>query len=96
MVKSTQIARIDGIFCIYELLSTQLTAAPGLMLAASVDDEQVGTPDFPREYSFGVLFVRTIAEIWMPYSQMPSSQNLNKMRKWWYGGWTAIPNPKPV
>lgn len=62
MVKSTQIARIDGIFCIYELWSTQLTAAPGLMLAASVDDEQVGTPDFPREYSFGVLFVRTIAK----------------------------------
>lgn len=40
MVKSTQIARIDGIWptcCGLRLL----TAALGLMLAASVDEEQV-------------------------------------------------------
>lgn len=82
MVKSTQIARIDGIYSFREQLSTQLTAAPGLMLAASVDDEQVGTPDFPENTASESSLLRQLLKIWMPYSRMPSSQNPNKMRKW--------------
>ena len=43
MVKSTQIARIDGILPQSKKFNNlpKLTIAPGLMLAASVDDEQV-------------------------------------------------------
>lgn len=41
MIKSTQIARLDGKYLYQQLEENELTLIPGLMLCASVDDEQV-------------------------------------------------------
>lgn len=83
MVKSTQIARIDGVSPGTIFVVSIINVSPGLMLAASVDDESV------RILRNAVHSVNSLI-----CRRKRNCQNPSQMQRWSYGGSTAILNPK--